>query len=78
MLQAAVQEEICRYLLAWFKDTPTTQFPLRQSPESVATVWSWAIFGAAVQWSRGAMLPPAEQMAAQLVDVLTMPLTVSF
>jgi AcrR family transcriptional regulator len=75
MLQAAVQEEICRYLLEWFNRTPIQSFPLRQSPESVAIVWSWAIFGAAVQWSRGDMTPSAEQMAGQLVEVLTAPLS---
>lgn len=32
---------------------------------------SWAIFGAASQWSRGARAEPADRMAAQLVAVLT-------
>jgi AcrR family transcriptional regulator len=73
MLQAAVQEEICHYLLEWIKRTPSHHFPLHQSPETVATVWSWAIFGTAVQWSRGTMTPKADQMASQLVEVLTTP-----
>ena len=74
MLQAAVQEEIYRFLLNWFDRTPPSLFYLRQSHESVAMVWSWAIFGAAIQWSRGAMASSVEEMATQLVDVLINPL----
>ena len=76
MLQAAVQEEMGRYLLDWLKRTPIRHFPLRQSPESVSMVWSWAIFGAAIQWSRGDMALPADQMAAELVDILSAPLSI--
>ena len=37
----------------------------------LASAVSWAIFGAASQWSRGARAEPADWMAAQLVAVLT-------
>jgi AcrR family transcriptional regulator len=74
MLQAAVQEELGKYLLAWFQRSPTRVFPLGQSLETAAMAWSWAIFGAGSQWSRGARTQPAEEVAAQLVSVLVYPL----
>jgi len=39
-------------------------------------VWSWALFVSAIQWSRGDMALPADQMAAELVDILSAPLSI--
>ena len=74
MFQAAVQEKLRETLLAWFHKTPAGVFPLRQPAESVAAAWSWAIFGMASQWSRGARTVHAAEMADQLVKVLTQPI----
>src|SRR5205807_1741174 len=43
----------------------------RVPAETMAGVLSWAIFGTAVQWSRGARTPSAEEMTNQVLLVLT-------
>jgi hypothetical protein len=45
------------------------------SPETTATVMSWAIFGAGAEWSRGDRADPAESRAHQIVVLLTSGLT---
>jgi len=74
MLAAAVQEELARYLQAWFHQTPADAILLRQPPEVVSMIWSWAILGAGMQWSRSARTLTASEVAIQVVDVLTAPL----
>jgi AcrR family transcriptional regulator len=75
MLEAAVQEELAGFLMEWFTRAPETSqsLSLRQHPETVALLWSWAIFGAGVQWSRGSKGLSAAARAAQVVDALTGP-----
>jgi AcrR family transcriptional regulator len=75
MLEAAVQEELAGFLMDWFTQAPQTpgSLALRQHPETVALLWSWAIFGAAVQWSRGNKALSTAARAAQVVDALTAP-----
>jgi AcrR family transcriptional regulator len=75
MLAVAVQEELTHYLLAWFRQTPADALLLRQPPDMVAMIWSWAILGAGMQWSRGVHTLTANEMAVQVVEVLTAPLT---
>jgi AcrR family transcriptional regulator len=74
MLAAAVQEELSGYLLAWFRQPASEPQLLRQPPEMVAMIWSWAILGAGMQWSRGARTLSLNEMAVQVVEVLTAPL----
>ena len=42
--------------------------------EMVAMLWSWAILGASMQWSRSTRTPAAGEMAVQVAEVLTAPL----
>jgi hypothetical protein len=50
---------------------PVTRVPQRATQETVATVISWAIFGAGIQWSRETVAMSAETMADQVVAVIT-------
>lgn len=77
MLAAAIQEELARYLLAWFKKTPVEQSFLSQPPETIARIWSWAILGASTDWSRGQRSLTMAEVAAQVVEVLTNPFSVN-
>ena len=65
-LEQAVQEELTRLLLTWLK-----QERARVQVETMAVMVSWAILGAVVQWCRGTNTIPAEQMADQVLIVIT-------
>lgn len=71
LLQAAMQEEIAEVLLGWFRQPTFPGVHTDVSPETLATLWSWAIFGAAAQWSRGNRLPAAPEMTRQIALALT-------
>ena len=71
LFERAVQEEICHVLVSWLKRVPTTEARWPVPIESVALVVSWAIFGAAVEWSQGAKMLSAERMANDVLLVLT-------
>ena len=75
LFERAVQEEICHVLLSWLKTVPTTRASWPVPIESIALVVSWAIFGAAVDWSQGVKPLSAERMANDVLLVLTEGLT---
>src|SRR6266567_1121114 len=65
-----VQEELYELLLTQLRQVPTVGAGRRVAVETVAMVMSWAIFGAAVQWSHGARTISAEQMTKQVLIVI--------
>lgn len=71
LFERAVQEEICQVLMSWLKNVPTTEARWPVPIESIALVVSWAIFGAAVEWSQGTKTLSAERMANDVLLVLT-------
>lgn len=68
MFQTAVQVVLCGFVAGRLVVSPAAG---TAGAGTLATAISWAIFGAASQWSRGARAEPADWMAAQLVAVLT-------
>src|SRR4051794_35664332 len=60
LIEGAVQAELYEFLLAWLKQMPVTRGPQRATHETVATVISWAIFGAGIHWGREAAAMSAE------------------
>ncbi len=71
LFERAVQEEICHVLVSWLKSVPATEARWPVPIESIALVVSWAIFGAAVEWSQGMKTLSAERMANDVLLVLT-------
>ena len=71
MFESAVQEELNKYLLTWFALTSPSLVPKGVNPQVAANVWSWAIFGMAIQWSQGAQKLPAGEIAREITAVLT-------
>ncbi len=71
MLASAVQEELQKYLLDWFSLAPLSLIPIGVNPRTAANVWSWAIFGTALQWSQGNQKTPAVDIAREITAVLT-------
>jgi AcrR family transcriptional regulator len=71
LITTAVQDELYRFILAWIEHGLPVGAPRPEAPEVTATVWSWAIFGAGVQWTRGDRSRSAEDTADQVAALLT-------
>ena len=71
LFERAVQQELSELMVSWLKQVPASGTARRVPIETIGLVMSWAIFGAAVQWSRGARTPTKEQMVNQILIVLT-------
>ncbi|TME93480.1 MAG: TetR/AcrR family transcriptional regulator [Chloroflexi bacterium] len=69
LIVAAVQEELAKVLRAWLE--PVVAGGGGAELESAVAALSWAIFGAALQWSQLPTRPPAEPTATQLATLLT-------
>jgi AcrR family transcriptional regulator len=64
MIEAKVQQELYTFLLGWLEQMPTA------NREAAASVMSWAIFGAGIQWSRGERPLSADDWARQILHVI--------
>ena len=69
--ERTVQEELYDLLLLWLRQVPPSNIGRRVPIETIALVTSWAIFGAAVQWSHGERTVSAEQMADYVLTVIS-------
>jgi AcrR family transcriptional regulator len=70
LFEVALQQELSEILLNWLKQIPS-QIPIPpETMEITALVISWAIFGPAVQWSRGAQTCSAEEMACHVLTIV--------
>jgi AcrR family transcriptional regulator len=65
-IEAKIQEELYAYILEWLRHDHWADMP----PEAVASIMSWAIFGAGMQWSRSDRAISAKDWARQVVTVL--------
>jgi AcrR family transcriptional regulator len=73
-IEAKVQQELDTFLLDWLAPAPLPGPPAMDSSlvtrETAASVMSWAIFGAGIQWSRGDRARSADDWARQVVAVI--------
>lgn len=67
----AVHQELYGFILAWLKQGLPGDAPQRARLEATATAMSWSIYGAGIQWGRGIFSQDVEELAVELVDVLT-------
>ncbi len=63
LIESRVQGELYELLLGWMEATPEKTAGRRASPEVTASVVSWSIFGAALDWSRNGAAPSSEEVA---------------
>ncbi|MEO8609419.1 MAG: TetR family transcriptional regulator [Chloroflexota bacterium] len=70
LIEQIVHEELYTLILSWLKDSNRPNTPAPMSPEMLAQIISWAIFGAALQWNQESAPLPAAQTAAQIVQVI--------
>ncbi|HXT34551.1 MAG TPA: TetR/AcrR family transcriptional regulator [Chloroflexota bacterium] len=70
LLEKAVQDVLQGFIAGWLRQGAPSSSPQGADPDTVATIISWAIFGAGSQWSRGPRAHTADQLAGQVVAVL--------
>jgi len=70
MFETAMQQELGEVLLVWLNERQSSGAQGEGSLETTAQVLSWAIFGPAVQWSRGSRTRSAEEMSAEVLRVV--------
>ncbi len=66
LVESTAQDTLYQFLLNWLRKDGRH----RESVETTASVMSWAIFGAAVQWSRSERAKTHDQLASEVFDVL--------
>ena len=70
LFEVALQKELYEVLLNWLNQAPSQVPTLQEAKETAALVVSWAIFGPAVQWSRGEQTRSAEEMANHVLTIV--------
>lgn len=69
-IETALQREIARYLGDWLRRAAPVGVRDSAGVTSVASTMSWAIFGAALEWSRAGRRPPLEDAVTRLIATL--------
>lgn len=70
MFDRAVQDVLHDFLARRLGHPPPVSAPGNAGRDALATMVSWAIFGAGLQWSRGPRTQTADGLAAQMVAAL--------
>lgn len=70
LIEQAIHEELYRLILTWLQQSKNKEIRARVPLETLAQVISWAIFGAAVQWSQETTPISSEQMAHDVLRAL--------
>ena len=70
LIEARVQTELDELLLGWIEASPEKASDRKVSQEVTASVISWAIFGASLDWSRNGTARSSEEVADQVLSVI--------
>ncbi len=70
LIEARVQGELYELLLGWIEASPEKASGWQVSREVRASVVSWAIFGAALDWSRNGVARSSDEAADQVLSVI--------
>src|SRR5260370_42438482 len=66
-----MHEELTELLLTWLKQERSAKTRGSMPLETIANIVSWAIFGAALQWSQKETTMSKEQMTNAILQVIT-------
>lgn len=70
LLESTIQGAIYEFVKYWIEKKPGSSLTKGQPPEVVATIYSWALFGAGIQWTRMENRPSVERFADEVLGVL--------
>ena len=70
LIEARVQGELYELLLGWLEASPEKARGRQVSQEVRASVVSWAIFGAALDWSRNGAARSSDEVADEVLSVI--------
>src|SRR5262249_33837754 len=68
--EARVQQEVRSVLLGWLRQASLEQALPAATREAAASVISWAIFGAGIEWAHGERTTTANEWARQVLAVI--------
>jgi AcrR family transcriptional regulator len=71
LLRQTVQEYLVEVLLRWLKRVRAPKTAWRSPVEIIAVMISWAILGAAMEWSQGEKTLSIQQMTDHVLTVIT-------
>jgi AcrR family transcriptional regulator len=72
LIESRVQRELEAFIAIWLKMLPRTGASKPANRDIAATVLSWAIFGAAIDWSRDASPVAVDVVARQVLSTLVL------
>jgi len=72
LLDTTMQGTVQEFLTMWMSHAPDSDLKRGQSNEIVATVFSWAFYGAGMRWAREAKRPPLEAFTDDVMATLSL------
>ncbi len=70
LMEKQMKVELYGVLYAWLAELPSGKAKNRPTPEQIATVTSWAIYGVALQWSQQEQREPAKDFVQQVLPLI--------
>jgi AcrR family transcriptional regulator len=70
LLEKQVKASVFEVLHGWLAEMPNSHSRGHPTPDQVATIASWAIYGAAVEWSKNEPRVPASEFALQVLPLI--------
>ena len=70
LMEKQIKAEVYEVLMAWLAEPSSAKSKRRPTAEQTAMVTSWAIYGAAVQWSQQERPEPAQEFVQQVLPLI--------
>jgi len=77
LMEKQIKAELYEVLYAWLAEASSGKTDRRPTPEQAAMITSWAIYGAAVQWSQKEQPEPAQEFVQQVLPIIIASLNTS-
>ncbi|MGH2520899.1 MAG: TetR/AcrR family transcriptional regulator [Anaerolineales bacterium] len=70
LMEKQIKAELYEVLRTWLGERSTRRSARQPTPEQAATIASWAIYGAAAQWSQKEHREPVSEFAQQVLPLI--------